>query len=75
MTSTIAQPTAQRPDTTAVRSAAGRFTAALASFGTIVVASVAASRSMESARTAQDRRAVLDRFVADTSPAADRAAA
>lgn len=75
MTSTIARPTTPQPGSTAVRSAAGRFTAALVSFGTIVAAAVDATRALQSARTPHARRAVVEHFAAAATPPADRRAA
>jgi hypothetical protein len=52
-----------------------RFTRSLASAGAVVLDAIEATRAMGSAHSTADRRAVLDRFAADTSREASRTAA
>lgn len=52
-----------------------RFTRSLASVGSIVLDAIEATRAIGSAHSTVDRRAVLDRFAADTTRDAGRAAA
>ncbi len=59
----------------ALQTARQRFTRSLVSVGSIVVDAIEAARAIESAHTTADRRAVLDRFAADTTRDASRRAA
>ncbi|MFD2090814.1 hypothetical protein [Blastococcus deserti] len=52
-----------------------RFTRSVASVGAIVLDAIEATRAIGSAHSTVDRRAVLDRFAADTTRDAGRAAA
>ncbi len=52
-----------------------RFTRSLASVGSIVLDAIEATRAIQSAHSNADRRAVLDRFAADTTRDAHRWAA
>jgi hypothetical protein len=52
-----------------------RFTRSLVSVGSIVLDAIDATRAIGSAHSTADRRAVLDRFAADTARDAGRAAA
>jgi hypothetical protein len=59
----------------AFRAGKQRFTRSLASVGAIVLDAIEATRGIGSAHSTADRRAVLDRFAADTTRDAGRAAA
>ena len=61
--------------TAATRAGAPRFGASLVSFGSIVLDAIEAARGVGSAHSTADRRAVLDRFAADTTRDAGRSAA
>jgi hypothetical protein len=52
-----------------------RFGRSLASVGALVLDAVEATRAIQSAHSNVDRRAVLDRFAADTTRDASRSAA
>jgi hypothetical protein len=52
-----------------------RFTRSLISMGAVVLHAIDATRAMGSAHSAAHRRAVLDRFAADTTRDARRSAA
>jgi hypothetical protein len=52
-----------------------RFTHSLVAVGAIVLDSIEASRALGSAHTGAERRAVVDRFAAETRRDADRSAA
>ena len=52
-----------------------RFTRSLVSVGSLVLDAIEASRAIQSTHANADRRAVLDRFAADTTRDAGRSAA
>lgn len=76
MTTSIAQ-RASRASRAAgsLRPAVQRFTASVAAFGEIVLDAIEASRAIQTAHTPETRRAVLDRFAAQSAAHADRTAA
>ena len=61
--------------TAAARAGSPRIGRSLVSFGSIVLDAIEAARGVGSAHSAADRRAVLDRFAADTTRDAGRSAA
>ena len=67
MTTSIARQGHTAATGSAFRAGAQRFTRSLASVGAIVLDAVEATRALGSAHTAADRRAVLERFAADTT--------
>jgi hypothetical protein len=76
MTTFIARHGDRAADSSAAFQAArGRFTRSLVSVGSIVLDAIEAARAIESAHTTADRRAVLDRFAAETTRDATRSAA
>ena len=76
MTTFIARQGDRTADSSAAfRATKQRFTRSLASVGSIVLDAIEATRGIGSAHSTVDRRAVLDRFAADTTRDADRSAA
>ena len=75
MTTSIAHRGSRTSSPATLRPRAQRFGRFLASVGAVVLDAVEATRAMGSAHSTADRRAVLDRFAADTTRDASRTAA
>jgi hypothetical protein len=76
MTTFIARHSDHTADSSATfRAARQRFTHSLVSVGSVVLDAIEATRAIGSAHSTVDRRAVLDRFAADTTRDAGRSAA
>ena len=76
MTTFIARQGDRTADSTAAfRAGKQRVTRSLASVGSLVLDAIDATRAIQSAHSTADRRAVLDRFAADTTRDAGRSAA
>ena len=76
MTTFIARHGAHAADSSAAfRAQKQRFTRSLVSVGAIVLDAIEATRAIHSAHSTAGRRAVLDRFAADTTRDAGRSAA
>ncbi|SOE03832.1 hypothetical protein [Blastococcus haudaquaticus] len=75
MTTFIGRPGSRTTDASAILQSGKRFTRSLASVGAVVLDAIEATRAIGSAHSAADRRAVLDRFAADTTRDASRPAA
>ena len=75
MTTFIAQHGSRTSAPAGLRPGFQRFGRSLASVGAIVLDAIEASRAIQSTHANADRRAVLDRFAADTTRDAGRSAA
>ena len=64
-----------RTSTAGARAGSPRLGRSLVSFGSLVLDAIEAARGVGSAHSTADRRAVLDRFAADTTRDAGRSAA
>lgn len=75
MTASITQRATRSAYTAILRSAVLRFTSSIGSFGKVVADVIEASSAIQTARTPEARRAVIDRFAAESARHAQRTAA